>query len=123
MHARICINFNDRATRRETRKNIVLMINGNIVNGRIECCYKFVFSGVGKRADEMRRALEVGIRCFNVESAAELERLNDVAGDLGKTAPVALRVNPDVDAKTHPHISPGLKENKLGGPVDTALAL
>ncbi len=84
---------------------------------------KVVFSGVGKRADEMRRALEVGIRCFNVESAAELDRLNDVAGELGKTAPVALRVNPDVDAKTHPYISTGLKENKFGVPVDTALDL
>jgi len=84
---------------------------------------KIVFSGVGKRADEMRRALEVGIRCFNVESAAELERLNEVAGELGKTAPVALRVNPDVDAKTHPYISTGLKENKFGVPVDTALDL
>jgi len=84
---------------------------------------RIVFSGVGKRADEMRRALEVGIRCFNVESAAELERLNQVAGELGKTAPVALRVNPDVDAKTHPYISTGLKENKFGVPVDTALDL
>jgi diaminopimelate decarboxylase len=84
---------------------------------------KVVFSGVGKRADEMRRALEVGIRCFNVESAAELDRLNQVAAELGKTAPVALRVNPDVDAKTHPYISTGLKENKFGVPVDEALAL
>ena len=84
---------------------------------------KIVFSGVGKRADEMRRALQVGIRCFNVESAAELDRLNQVAGELGVTAPVALRVNPDVDAKTHPYISTGLKENKFGVPMDTALAL
>ncbi len=75
---------------------------------------KVVFSGVGKRVDEMQRALEVGIHCFNVESAAELERLNAVAGEMGKTAPVSLRVNPDVDAKTHPYISTGLKENKFG---------
>ncbi len=75
---------------------------------------KVVFSGVGKRADEMARALEVGIRCFNVESLPELERLNQVAGELGKVAPVALRVNPDVDARTHPYISTGLKENKFG---------
>jgi diaminopimelate decarboxylase len=84
---------------------------------------RVVFSGVGKRADEMRRALEVGIRCFNVESAAELDRLNQVAGELGRTAPVALRVNPDVDAQTHPYISTGLKENKFGVPMDEALAL
>ncbi len=84
---------------------------------------KVVFSGVGKRAGEMRRALEVGIRCFNVESDAELERLNRVAGELGVTAPVALRVNPDVDAQTHPYISTGLKENKFGVAIDTALAL
>jgi diaminopimelate decarboxylase len=84
---------------------------------------RVVFSGVGKRADEMRRALQVGIRCFNVESAAELDRLDAVAGELGQTAPVALRVNPDVDAKTHPYISTGLKENKFGVPVDEALAL
>ncbi len=75
---------------------------------------KVLFSGVGKRADEMARALEVGIRCFNVESEAELERLNRVAGELAKQAPVALRVNPDVDAQTHPYISTGLKENKFG---------
>lgn len=84
---------------------------------------KVVFSGVGKRVDEMRRALEVGIRCFNVESAAELERLNRIAGEAGKIAPVALRVNPDVDAKTHPYISTGLKENKFGVPMDAALDL
>jgi diaminopimelate decarboxylase len=81
---------------------------------------KVVFSGVGKRADEMRRALEVGIRCFNVESIAELERLNAVAGELGRRAPVSLRVNPDVDAQTHPYISTGLKENKFG--IDIAVA-
>ncbi len=81
---------------------------------------KVVFSGVGKRADEMRRALEVGIHCFNVESEPELERLNAVAGETGRRAPVSLRVNPDVDAKTHPYISTGLKENKFG--IDIELA-
>lgn len=84
---------------------------------------KVVFSGVGKRADEMRRALEVGIRCFNVESEAELHRLNAVAGELGKRAPVALRVNPDVDAGTHPYISTGLKENKFGIDIQAAPAI
>ena len=82
---------------------------------------KVLFSGVGKQAHEMRRALELGIRCFNVESEAELERLNQVAGEMGKTAPVALRVNPDVDAKTHPYISTGLKENKFGVEIGEAL--
>lgn len=81
---------------------------------------KIVFSGVGKRVDEMKRALEVGIRCFNVESEAELERLNEVAGAMGKVASISLRVNPDVDAKTHPYISTGLKENKFGIEVDRA---
>ncbi len=75
---------------------------------------RVIFSGVGKRADELRRALEAGIRCFNVESEPELERLDRVAGDLGLTAPVSLRVNPDVDARTHPYIATGLKENKFG---------
>jgi len=84
---------------------------------------KVVFSGVGKQAHEMRRALEVGIRCFNVESAAELERLDQVAGELGAVAPVALRVNPDVDAKTHPYISTGLRENKFGIAVEEAPVL
>mgnify|MGYP000202217152 CR=1 FL=1 len=82
-----------------------------------------VFSGVGKRADEMRRALEVGIHCFNVESEAELARLNTVAGELGLRAPVSLRVNPDVDAKTHPYISTGLKENKFGIDIEQAEAI
>jgi len=82
-----------------------------------------VFSGVGKRAEEMRRALEVGIRCFNVESGAELERLNTVAGELGVRAPVSLRVNPDVDARTHPYISTGLKENKFGIAIEEAPAV
>ncbi|WP_417546902.1 diaminopimelate decarboxylase [Marinobacter segnicrescens] len=75
---------------------------------------RIVFSGVGKQPHEMRRALEVGVRCFNVESDTELDRLNAVAGDLGVKAPVSLRVNPDVDAGTHPYISTGLKENKFG---------
>jgi diaminopimelate decarboxylase len=75
---------------------------------------KTVFSGVGKQAWEMRRALEVGVRCFNVESDTELDRLNDVAGELGVKAPISLRVNPDVDAGTHPYISTGLKDNKFG---------
>ena len=81
---------------------------------------RIVFSGVGKTAAEMKRALDVGIRCFNVESEAELERLNAVAGELGRRAPVSLRVNPDVDAGTHPYISTGLKENKFG--IDIAIA-
>lgn len=84
---------------------------------------KVVFSGVGKTAAEMRAALQAGILCFNVESEAELERLNDVAGEMGKVAPVSLRVNPDVDAKTHPYISTGLKNNKFGVAYDDALAL
>lgn len=75
---------------------------------------KVVFSGVGKTADEMRQALQAGILCFNVESAPELELLSRVAGEMGMTAPVSLRVNPDVDAKTHPYIATGLKENKFG---------
>lgn len=82
---------------------------------------KVVFSGVAKQPQEMARALEVGIKCFNVESRPELERLNAVAGELGKVAPVSLRVNPDVDAGTHPYISTGLKDNKFGIPVDDAL--
>jgi diaminopimelate decarboxylase len=75
---------------------------------------RVIFSGVGKREDEIRRALEVGIRCFNVESEAELEHIDRVAGDLDTTAPVSIRVNPDVDAGSHPYISTGLKENKFG---------
>ncbi|MCB8889372.1 diaminopimelate decarboxylase [Vreelandella malpeensis] len=82
---------------------------------------KVVFSGVAKRRDEMVRALEVGIKCFNVESVPELERLNAVAAELGVVAPVSLRVNPDVDAGTHPYISTGLKDNKFGIAVDEAL--
>ncbi|ALP52081.1 diaminopimelate decarboxylase [Candidatus Tenderia electrophaga] len=84
---------------------------------------KVVFSGVAKRADEMRRALEVGIKCFNVESVAELERLNRVAGEMQCQAPVSIRVNPDVDAKTHPYISTGLKENKFGIDIEQAPAV
>lgn len=82
---------------------------------------KVIFSGVGKRADEMRRALELDIRCFNLESEGELLRLNAVAGDLGRVAPVSLRVNPDVDAGTHPYIATGLKENKFGIDIRDAL--
>lgn len=84
---------------------------------------KVVFSGVGKTRAEMRQALEAGIRCFNVESAAELEHLNAVAGELGQRAPIALRVNPDVDPKTHPYISTGLKGNKFGVAFADAAAL
>lgn len=83
---------------------------------------KIVFSGLGKRADEMTRALEVGIHCFNVESLAELDRLNHVAGQVGKTAPVSIRVNPDVNPQTHPYISTGLKENKFGISVEDAFS-
>ncbi|MBK5074914.1 diaminopimelate decarboxylase [Budviciaceae bacterium CWB-B4] len=75
---------------------------------------KIVFSGVAKSEIEIRRALEVGIRCFNVESIPELHRINQIAGKMGVKAPISLRINPDVDAKTHPYISTGLKENKFG---------
>ncbi|HEY9148665.1 MAG TPA: diaminopimelate decarboxylase, partial [Gammaproteobacteria bacterium] len=81
---------------------------------------KVVFSGVGKRSDEIQRALEVGIYCFNVESESELERINAVAQMMGVKAPISLRVNPDVDAKTHPYISTGLKQNKFGIAIDHA---
>lgn len=84
---------------------------------------KVVFSGVGKTAEEMRMAIEAGIRCFNVESESELERLNRVAGELGVRAPVSFRVNPDVDPKTHPYISTGLKQNKFGVAIGQASAL
>jgi len=84
---------------------------------------KIVFSGLGKQVGEIRRALEVGIACFNVESDAELDRINAVAADMGKTAPISLRVNPDVDAQTHPYISTGLKENKFGIDINAALAV
>ena len=84
---------------------------------------KIVFSGVGKTAEEMAAALAVGIHCFNVESAAELELLNMVAGEQDKVAPVSIRVNPDVDAQTHPYISTGLKDNKFGVDIEDAPAL
>ena len=84
---------------------------------------KVMFSGVAKQEHEMRRALEVGIHCFNVESEAELHRLNKVAGDMGVVAPVSLRVNPDVDAKTHPYISTGLKDNKFGIDIKDAVRI
>ncbi|ODT37889.1 MAG: diaminopimelate decarboxylase [Lautropia sp. SCN 70-15] len=82
---------------------------------------RIVFSGVGKTRAEMQRALEVGVRCFNVESESELRRLDEVAGALGRRAPVSLRVNPDVDAGTHPYISTGLRENKFGIAHEEAL--
>jgi len=81
---------------------------------------KVVYSGVAKTATEMRRALEVGIHCFNVESESELNLLNQTAAEINKQAPVSLRVNPNVDAKTHPYISTGLKENKFGIDIDQA---
>lgn len=84
---------------------------------------RVVFSGVGKQAHEIKRALEVGIHCFNIESDAELDRVNAVAAELGVVAPVSFRVNPDVDARTHPYISTGLKENKFGIDIDQALAV
>ncbi|MFW1909695.1 diaminopimelate decarboxylase [Acinetobacter ursingii] len=80
---------------------------------------KIVFSGLGKSEADIEKALQVGIACFNVESYAELDRIQKVAAKLGKKAPISLRVNPDVDAKTHPYISTGLKENKFGIPSDT----
>ncbi len=82
-----------------------------------------VFAGVGKREDEIERALEVGIRCLNVESEPELERIDRIAGRLGVRAPVALRVNPDVDPKTHPYIATGLAESKFGIPLAAAPAV
>ncbi|KHA59747.1 diaminopimelate decarboxylase [Vibrio variabilis] len=84
---------------------------------------KVVFSGVGKTEQEMQRALELGIKCFNVESEPELERLNKVAGQLGVKAPISLRINPDVDANTHPYISTGLRDNKFGIAFDRAPAV
>ncbi|HTE15843.1 MAG TPA: diaminopimelate decarboxylase [Burkholderiales bacterium] len=84
---------------------------------------KIVFSGVGKTATEIRDALNAGILCFNVESAAELERIDRIAAETGKIAPISLRVNPDVDAKTHPYIATGLKDNKFGVAYGDALAL
>jgi diaminopimelate decarboxylase len=84
---------------------------------------KIVFSGVGKRSQEIRMALQAGIRCFNCESTEELERINTVAGEEGVKAPVSIRVNPDVDAQTHPYISTGLKENKFGIDIQEALTV
>lgn len=84
---------------------------------------KVVFSGVGKRRDELERALETGIHCFNVESEAELALLEQVAAEGGQRAPVSLRINPDVDANTHPYISTGLKQSKFGIDVERALAV
>ncbi|MDQ8020313.1 MAG: diaminopimelate decarboxylase [Moraxellaceae bacterium] len=84
---------------------------------------RIVFSGVGKTVVELRDALSAGIRCFNVESPTEIDRLNEVAGSLGKRAPIALRVNPNVDPKTHPYISTGLRDNKFGVAFADALAL
>ena len=83
---------------------------------------KVVFSGIGKREDEILTALELGIRCFNIEVSGELDRINDIAKRLNVMAPVSFRVNPDVDAKTHPYISTGLKENKFGIDINQALA-
>ena len=85
--------------------------------------HKIVFSGVGKTSEEIRMALDIGILCFNVESEAELMALNQVVKNIDKIAPVSLRVNPDVDAKTHPYISTGLKENKFGIPSDQAMRI
>ncbi len=85
--------------------------------------HKVVFSGVGKRRDELERALEVGVGCFNVESESELERLDRLAIDRGVRAPVSIRVNPDVDARTHPYIATGLRENKFGVDIERAEAL
>ena len=82
---------------------------------------KIVFSGVGKREDEIQTALKIGIRCFNVEVSGELDRINRLAKELGVIAPVSFRVNPDVDAKTHPYISTGLKENKFGIDIEQAI--
>ncbi|MFZ5560245.1 MAG: diaminopimelate decarboxylase [Pseudomonadota bacterium] len=84
---------------------------------------KVVFSGLGKQEAEIARALEVGIACFNVESEAEIARINAVALRMGRTAPISLRVNPDVDAQTHPYISTGLKENKFGVDINAAVAV
>ncbi|HVW92637.1 MAG TPA: diaminopimelate decarboxylase [Devosia sp.] len=84
---------------------------------------RIVFSGVGKTVAEMRRALALGIKCFNLESEPELERLNDIAGEMGKLAPVSVRINPDIDAETHAKISTGKSENKFGIPYERAIAV
>src|SRR5450756_310984 len=79
---------------------------------------RIVFSGVGKSENEIRSALQAGIKCFNVESESELERINQIACAMGRKAPISIRVNPDIDAKTHAHISTGRKESKFGIPAD-----
>ncbi len=84
---------------------------------------RIVFSGLGKTQQDMRRALEVGVRCFNIESVPELNQLNRVAEEMGQIASISIRVNPDVDAKTHPYISTGLKENKFGIDISEAPAI
>jgi diaminopimelate decarboxylase len=84
---------------------------------------RIVFSGVGKTEEELRQGLELGILCFNVESASELEHVDRIAGQMGKTAPISFRVNPDVDPRTHPHISTGLKQSKFGVALEDALPL
>ena len=84
---------------------------------------KTIFSGVGKQAWEIREALEAGISCFNIESEGELRTISDIAGELGRVADISVRLNPDVDAKTHPYISTGLRENKFGLSVERALAV
>ena len=84
---------------------------------------KVVFSGLGKTSGEMRRALEVGIHCFNVESESELVLLNETASALSVKAPVSIRVNPDVNANTHPYISTGLKEDKFGIDINHAMTV
>jgi len=84
---------------------------------------RVVFSGVGKRSEEIEQALAAGIHCFNVESTAELERIDRIAQTHGAQAPVSLRINPDVDARTHPYIATGLKDNKFGIPMEQALGL
>ncbi len=98
-----------------------IVSGGELARVLAEGCdaYKVVFSGLGKTEADIQKSLEVGIACFNVESHAELDRIQKVAAALGKKAPISLRVNPDVDAKTHPYISTGLKENKFGIPSDT----
>ncbi|MCS5585926.1 MAG: diaminopimelate decarboxylase [Gammaproteobacteria bacterium] len=91
-----------------------------VAGGQANRC---VFSGVAKTTGEIERALEVGVRCFNVESASELDRIESVARSLNTQAPISIRVNPNVDAKTHPYISTGLKENKFGVDIDDAISL
>lgn len=81
---------------------------------------KIVFSGVGKTIDDIQRALQIGVHCFNVESTNELDRIQQIAAEMGKIAPISLRINPDVDAQTHPYISTGLKENKFGIDISEA---